>query len=122
MSELPPARSQLGEYTGVGARTNQLAIISLVISILSFFANVVPFLGGAIVSIVAIVTGFMARGQIKRTGEQGLLLANLGIIIGFVHLALGFLVLMALLFLVFVVGITLSGLFTHSSPTPVPSG
>ncbi len=39
-------------------------------------------------SIVAIITGHIARGQIKRSGEQGAGLALAGVILGYIGLAL----------------------------------
>jgi hypothetical protein len=122
----PPAGGtpQLGGSTAVAAPTNNLAVVSFVASLASFFAHVVPG-AGFIVAVVAIVTGFMARGQIKRTGEQGMWMANAGIIIGFVHVALGLIVVLLVLFLIFVVGLALFGIAASgagSSPSPVPSG
>jgi len=51
-------------------------------------------------------------------------MANLGIIIGFVHLALGFIVLVLLVIAIAVVGVTVWGVTVHigASPTPAPSG
>jgi Domain of unknown function (DUF4190) len=123
----PPAGSQpqLGGYASTGQQTNTLAVVSLVASIASFVAHVLPVLGGTIVAIVAIVTGFMARGQIKRTGEQGMWMANVGIIIGFVHLAGLFILLLVFLFFIFVLGVALFGFAAHgggATPSPVPSG
>jgi Domain of unknown function (DUF4190) len=115
---------QLGGSAYASAPTNNLALISFVASIGSFFAHVVPG-AGFIVAVVAIVTGFTARGQIKRTGEQGMWMANAGIIIGFIHIALGLIGLLVVLFLIFVVGVVLFGIAASgggSSPTPVPSG
>jgi hypothetical protein len=91
------------------AQTNSLALVSLVSGALSFFAHVVPLVGGFTVAIVAIITGFMARGQIKRTGEQGIWMANVGIILGFVHLALGFIIVLIVVFLIFVLGVAFLG-------------
>ncbi len=91
------------------AQTNSLALVSLVSGALSFFAHVVPLVGGFTVAIVAIITGFMARGQIKRTGEQGIWMANVGIILGFVHLALGFIIVLIVIFLIFVLGVAFLG-------------
>jgi hypothetical protein len=110
--------------TTVPNQTNSLAIVSLVVGALSFFAHVLPGIGGFTAAIIAIVTGFMARGQIKRTGEQGMWMANAGIIIGFVHLALGFIVVLVILFVVFVLGVALFGIAASSSgaPSPIPSG
>lgn len=70
-----------------GPPTNTLAIVSLVAGITSFF--VCPVIGG----IVAIVTGHMARGQIRQTGEGGDGLALAGLVLGYVHLALAVLAL-----------------------------
>lgn len=93
--------------------------MSLVAGIGSFFANIIPAVGGSTVAIIAIVTGFMARGQIRQSGEQGMWMANAGIVIGFVHLALIFLVVLALIFVIFVLGIALFGIHA-ATPTPSP--
>ncbi|WP_382303785.1 DUF4190 domain-containing protein [Herbiconiux sp. UC225_62] len=53
----------------VAQKTNVLAIVSLVTSILSF-------------NIIAVILGFIALSQIKKTGESGRGLAIAGIIIG----------------------------------------
>ena len=124
----PPAEGthiQTGGYAATAPQTNNLAVVSFVAGIASFFAHVIPVFGGTAVAIVAIVTGFVARGQIKRTGEQGMWMANGGIIIGFVHLGGLFILLLVFLFLVFVLGIALFGIAVHSGgslPSPVPSG
>ena len=68
--------------------TNQLAILSLVAGIASYV--MLPVIG----AVVAVITGHMARSQIKRTGEGGNGLAVAGLILGYVHLALGVLVLL----------------------------
>lgn len=60
--------------------TNGLAIASLVLSLIGFFCG----LG----SIIGIVLGFIARGQIRKTGQGGAGLALAGIIIGFVSVIL----------------------------------
>ncbi len=54
------------------AKTNVLAIISLVSAIL----------GGT--ALIAIIAGHIALGQIKRTGESGRVLALAGVIIGYI--------------------------------------
>ncbi len=102
---------------------NNLAIVSLVAGALSFFAHVIPIIGGFTVAIIAIVTGFMARGQIKRTGERGMWMANLGIGLAIFHFVLAFALVMLVLFLIFIAGIALFGISAHSgsAPTPVPS-
>ncbi|WP_022889762.1 DUF4190 domain-containing protein [Agromyces italicus] len=56
-------------------KTNVLAIVSLVSA---FF-----------VSLVAIITGHIALGQIKKTGEQGRGLAIAGLILGYIGLVVG---------------------------------
>ena len=81
-----PHTPGLPGYTASQAQTNNLAVVSFVAAIASFFAHIIPVVGGITVAVIAIVTGFMARGQIRRTGEQGMWMANLGIIIGFVML------------------------------------
>jgi Domain of unknown function (DUF4190) len=65
--------------------TNTLAIISLVASILSWV--LVPIVGG----IVGVVTGFMARNQIRESNGQqtGDGLALTGIIVGAINLVVG---------------------------------
>jgi len=102
-----------------------MAVVSFVAGIASFFAHVIPVIGGFTVAIVAIITGFIARGQIKKSGEQGMWMANAGIIIGIVHLVLGFFIVLIVLFLIFVLGLALFGIAASgggSSPSPVPSG
>jgi Domain of unknown function (DUF4190) len=113
-----------GAVAGPG-HLNSLAVVSFVASIASFFAHIIPFIGGTVVAIVAIATGFMARNEIKRTGEDGMWMANLGIIIGFIHLIGLFILVIVLVFLIFVAGIAIFGIATHGgspSPTPVVSG
>jgi hypothetical protein len=103
-------------YTpATGAQTNSLAVVSLVAGIGSFFAHVIPGVGGLTVAIVAVVTGFMARNQIKQTGEQGMGLATAGIVIGLIHLALLVVGLLVVLFLIFVLGIALFGIGSHTT-------
>jgi hypothetical protein len=95
-------------YTpAIGAKTNTLAVVSLVTGIGSFFAHVVPGIGGFTVSLIAIITGYMARQQIKQTGERGMGMATAGMIIGAIHLALIGLLVLVVLFLIFVLGVAL---------------
>lgn len=119
-----PHTPELAGSTVTPAQTNSLAVVSLVSAALSFFAHVVPVIGGFTVALVAIITGFMARSQIRRTGEQGVWMANVGIILGFIHLALGFLLAMVIVFMIFVLGIALFGAASGGggAPSPVPSG
>jgi hypothetical protein len=66
---------------GFAPRTNGLAVASLVLSL----AGLVTC---GIGSILGIIFGFIARGQIRRTGESGDGMALAGIIIGFALVAL----------------------------------
>lgn len=68
--------------------TNTMAIVSLVSGIASWVA--LPLLG----AIVAIVTGHMARGEIKRNAEVqgGDGLAVVGLVLGYLNLAVSCLV------------------------------
>jgi hypothetical protein len=61
--------------------TNSLAVVSLVAAILSWV--LCPVVAG----VIAIITGHIARGQIRRTGEGGNAVALAALIIGYVHLA-----------------------------------
>lgn len=106
MPQTPPGRM----YTPAANKTNSLAIVSLIAGIGSFFAHIVPGVGGFTVALVAIVTGYMARKQIRETGEQGMGLATAGMVIGIIHLVLLGLVILFLIFLIFVMGVTLFGL------------
>ena len=74
----PPAR-----YTAPAGRTSSLAVASLV-------CGIVPLLP---TSILAIVLGHVARGQIRRTGEKGGGLALAGLVLGWVGVALAVLAL-----------------------------
>ena len=121
MSEIQQPAPGLQGYTPSGTQTNSLAIVSLATAILSFFAHVVPLVGGFTVALIAIITGFMARGQIRRTGEQGMWMANVGILIGFVHIALGFIFILVLIFFVVVLGFALFGIASHGGTAPSPS-
>ena len=61
-------------------QTNSLAITSLVFGIISFF--LCPLVG----SLVAVICGHVAHGQIRRTGESGAGLATAGLILGYINL------------------------------------
>lgn len=118
--DVPPP-PQIGGSAYSTNATNNLAVVSFVAGIASFFAHVIPVIGGFTVAVIAIVTGFVARGQIKRTREQGMWMANAGIIIGFVHLAIGFVIVLVILFLIFIVGVAMFGISAtggHPSPSP----
>lgn len=97
-------------YTPAANKTNSLAVISLVAGIGSFFAHIVPGVGGFTVALVAVVTGYMARQQIRASGEQGMGMATAGMVIGIIHLALLGLLVLILIFLIFALGVTMFGL------------
>ena len=67
------------------AKTNGLAIASLA-------CGLAQFAFGPLATIPAIMCGYMARSQIKRTGEQGAGLALAGLILGWVVVILGIVV------------------------------
>jgi hypothetical protein len=97
-------------YAPVQGRTNSLAIVSLIAGAGSIFGHIVlPGIGGGTIALVAIVTGFMSRSQIKQSGEQGMWMATVGIILGIVHFAILVLLLIAVVTLVFVFGLALFG-------------
>jgi hypothetical protein len=74
-------------YTPAREHTNTMAIVSVVTGMLAVFGHVVlPGIGGGMLAIVAIVTGFIARGEIRRTGEQGGWMAMVGIVLGVLHI------------------------------------
>jgi len=94
----PPYPPQQPGYYAVGRPTNTLAIVSLVLGIASYV--VVPIIG----AIAAVVTGHMARGQIKQTGEGGSGLALAGLILGYVHLALAVIGIVIAVIVVIIIG------------------
>jgi hypothetical protein len=67
------------------ARTNGLAVASL-------SCGLAQFAFGPLATIPAIVLGHMARGQIRRTGEQGAGLALAGLVLGWGAVILGVIV------------------------------
>jgi hypothetical protein len=109
-------------YTGynIGAKTNSMAIASMVLGIAS-----IPFLMcyglGAIPAIIAIVLGFVSRSSIKKSGgaESGGGMALAGIVLGIVSIAIVLLILIALAVLfatgVFSGGLSGSGLTSNPS-------
>jgi hypothetical protein len=84
-------------------QTNSWAIAALVCAIVGFF--VFP------AEILAIIFGHIARGQIRRTGEEGAGMALAGLIIGYVTLILGILLVAAFI-----------GVFVVVSKSSVTSG
>lgn len=68
--------------------TNTMAILSLVFSLAGLVTS-------GVTCIVGIILGHIARGQIKRTGEQGGGMALSGLIIGYAMIALGIVIILA---------------------------
>lgn len=107
--------------------TNTLAIVSLISGILSWF--VLPF----VAAVVAVITGHMARQQIKESHgmEGGDILALIGLVLGYLNL-LGACVGILIFLLVFGGVIGLSGCAILSEAAgidasgivipPIPSG
>lgn len=84
---VPPGPAGAPQQFGiVETPTNSLAVVSLVAGIAGYVIPH-PFLAG----IIAIITGHMARRQIRQTGEGGGGLALVGLILGYVHFALSIL-------------------------------
>ena len=84
---------------GAPAKTNTLAIVSLIASISAFV--ILPFIG----SVVGVITGHMSLNQLKTNGEQGRGMALAGTIVGWVGLGLAILgTIAAILFFSFLVG------------------
>jgi large-conductance mechanosensitive channel len=77
------------------AQTNTLAWVSLISGIVSWVA--VPVIG----AIVAVITGHMAKREIRRTGEQGDTLATVGLVLGYLHLAVVAIILVIVAVVVF---------------------
>src|SRR6266849_6213087 len=100
---------------GMAGQTNTLAMVSLGAAVGSFFAHIIPGLGGFTVALVAAITGYMARNQIKQTGESGWGMATAGMIIGIVHMVIIVLGVIVLV-MIFIFGIAMFGIAaSHSS-------
>ena len=85
---------QYGAYGQQPQKYNVLSIISLVGAIIGF-------------NVIAVILGFIALSQIKKTGEQGKGLAIAGIVIGFVYLA--FIILITIFVIIISIGAASSG-------------
>lgn len=75
MSESAPAPAPTPGYAAP-AKWNVLAIVSLVASVIGF-------------GLVGVITGHIALGQIKKTGEQGNILAIIGLVLGYIGIVVG---------------------------------
>jgi Domain of unknown function (DUF4190) len=101
-----------GSLAIAGHRTNTLAVVSLVTALVAPFGHVTG-VGGLALILISIVTGHMARAEIRRTGEDGATLALIGLIISYVHIAV------SALFVIFFFGvfIALLAAILHSVAT-----
>ncbi len=90
-----------GGMVAAAGQTNTLAVVSLVTAIIAPFGHFTG-IGGLTLTIVSIVTGHMARAQIRKTGERGDGFALAGLIISYVHVAL------TALFLIFFLGLIIA--------------
>ena len=98
------------------SKTNVMAIISLVSGLVSWFF--IPFLA----AIVAIITGHMARGQIKNSTETGDGLAIAGLILGYLNIAMSCVgILIFILVFGGMIGLTGCAILSESA-SYVPSG
>jgi uncharacterized membrane protein len=104
----PPAPAPAA-YPSTTPPTNTMAVISLATGIASWF--VLPLVGG----VVAVVTGHIAKKEIRQTGQQGDGLATVGLVLGYLHLAVVALVIL-ILFLVF--GAVMAALVSSGGATP----
>ena len=82
------------------AKTNALAITSLI-------CGIAQFMFGPLATIPAVVCGHVARGQIRRTGEQGAGMALAGLILGWI--GVGFTVLIVVVALLAAVAVSRGG-------------
>jgi hypothetical protein len=80
-----------GSTMVAGRRINTLAVVSLVTALVAPFGHVTG-IGGLALILTSIVTGHMARAEIRRTGEEGATLALIGLIISYVHIAISALI------------------------------
>lgn len=77
------AYPQQGYAGALAPANNAMALVSLISGIVGL--TLIPFIG----SIVAVITGHMAKRQIAQTGEGGSGMATGGLVTGYIGLALG---------------------------------
>jgi hypothetical protein len=87
----------------VAQRTNVLSIVSLVLGIVSYFTGL--FLG-----IGAIITGHIALGQLKKSGDKGRGFAIAGLILGYLGVLAGIVVTILLISFIAALGVASSNL------------
>lgn len=99
-----PAYGQTAPAYGqpTGAKTNTLAIIALVASLIGLFTGI-GFLAG-------IICGHISLSQIKKTGEQGRGMAIAGLIIGYIGIVVS--IILTIAFIAFFASLAASGAYT----------
>jgi hypothetical protein len=90
---------QSTSFSIAGRHLNSLAVVSLVTAVVAPFGHIIG-IGGITLTIISLITGHMARHQIKQTGEGGSTLAMIGLIISYIHLVVTVLVVIFLFSLV----------------------
>ncbi len=101
------------DYSPIPQKNNTLAVISLALGIAGIpflcLSFVVAFCGcfSGLLAIAALVTGFIARQQIKSTDEQGDGMALIGMILG------GFQVVLVTCGVLFSIGLAITGLISN---------
>jgi hypothetical protein len=81
----------IGSRTPAAVGTSGMAIASMVLGIVGVIISTL-----FIPSILALVFGFVSRGQVERTGQQGRGMAVAGIVLGIVGIVLGVIIWIAL--------------------------
>jgi len=111
----PPPQPSLPQAAQASARYNPWAVVSV-----AFAASTVIgswCFGG----LVAVITGHVARHQIKRTGEAGANLALIGLIGGYAAIGLSLLFILGYIaFFVFFFAFAATHPGAFASPTPSP--
>lgn len=88
----------------------QLAVASLVLGILGFFTG--------ITAIPAVITGHLALGRIRRNKTDGHGMAVAGLVMGYIEIAIGIIIAVFVIAMVFWVGSS-GGI---DGPPPIPNG
>ncbi|AXA96001.1 DUF4190 domain-containing protein [Microbacterium sp. PM5] len=83
----PPVYGSAPYYGAPAVKTNVLAVISMIASILGF-VWILPLIG----SVGGAIMGHISLNQIKRTGEGGRAMALAGVIVGWVGTAISLLI------------------------------
>ena len=79
-------------------KTNTLAIVTLIAGILGF-------------NIIAVILGFVSLNQIKKTGEQGNVLAIIGLVLGYLGIIAG--IIIGIVYIGFIFSLAGAGSFTY---------